>query len=194
MRGSQDSERKWSGPSKGGFRLNGSVDEEGSPDTPISKFIRQVWHDRKTTTVSPAEVVLRIPQPFAHAFPCRSQWERCEDWADARCESSAESSIVYAFRSRSGEPRPRPDSPEETEALLNGGYFANVSHVADRINRGCLLHGITDPYDPRRIAMHRVHGELVAKGITDPQEIIRVIAHNLKELCPAPIVVVEPGG
>jgi hypothetical protein len=186
VRGSQPDQRKHQTAVAGGFRLSGAHDDEGNPDSPLTGFVRQVVHDRHTSTITPAEVVQRIPTPLAQAFPCRSQWEKCSDWHNARCESSVESTIAYCFRSRSGEPRNHPESPETSDPLVNGEYLAHLSHVADRINRGCTIHGITDTYDPRRMAVHRLHGELVAKGVTDPQEIIRVIASHLKEVAPSP--------
>jgi len=181
------------GPPKGGFTLRGSWNDEGSPGSPITNFIRQVRRERVSPGLTPKEFVERIPEGFAQAFPNREAWETL-DWPDCRTSTSAESTVVYAFKSKLGDPRPVPDTYDPDLPLQSIGYLAHVDAVAARINRGCAHYGITDPYDPRRMEVHRLHGELVAKGIDDPQEIVRVIAHRLKELCPAGIIAAAPHG
>jgi hypothetical protein len=144
--------------------------------------------------MTPKEFCDRINTTFSGAFPDREQWAISTDWSDCRTSTCAESAVVYAFRSRSGEPRTSPWTPEDGEPFSGQGHLSHVSEVADRINRGCQIHGITEPYDPRRVELHRTHGELVSKGITDPQEIVRVVAHRLQETSPRSTVSVTQGG
>ena len=174
------------GPARGGFTLRGSWNDEGHPDSPLTNFIRQVRKERATPGITPREFVERIPEAFAQAFPLRDSWASLTCWADCRCYTSAESTVVYAFKSKLGDPRPEPDTYDPDLPLQQTAYMSRVNEVAERINKGCALHGIIHSDDPRRIEVMRLHGELVARGIEDPGEIVRVIAHRLKELAPSP--------
>jgi hypothetical protein len=171
----KSSAKRAPGPPSGGFTLLGSWDEHGRPDAPLTQFVKGMRGERKGTTMTPAEFCERIPAPFLSAFPCLSQWRVCEDWGDCRCSTSAESSVVYCFASPSGEPRANPEPGEHPCGMAGVSYLAHLSVNADRINRVCDKVGIGSGYDPRRVELHRRHGQMIAAGCDDPDEVVRVL-------------------
>ena len=179
---------KQEGPKMGGFTLRGSWNEDGSPTSPLTEFVRMVRRERVHPGMTPAEFVERIPETFAHAFPNRCLWAETPMWADCPTSTSAESTVVYAFKSKHGDLRATPDTYDPDVELQQNDYFPHLSEVAARINKGCAMFGATHPYDPRRMAAHRLHGEMVAQGITEPNEIVRVVAHHLKATRPESIL------
>jgi hypothetical protein len=163
------------GPPRGGFTLRGSWDENGRPDSPLTEFVRGMRGERKATTMTPAEFSERIPSPFLSAFPNLDQWRACEEWADVRCSSSAESSIAYCFASPRGEPRANPEPDEHPCGMAGVVYLSRLSDVAEKINRTCDRVGIGHAYEPRRMTLHRAHGQMVAAGCDDSDEVLRVL-------------------
>jgi hypothetical protein len=107
-----------SSPTPGGFRLNGSWDERGQRNTPIMQFILSLRSDRKHTTMTPQEAVSRIPQPFLRAFPSAFQWAECDCWYRAGCQTSAESTVKYAFTLVNGSIDVDPDREWTDESMF----------------------------------------------------------------------------
>jgi hypothetical protein len=154
------------GPARGGFTLRGSWDENGSPDAPLTQFVKGMRGERKATTMTPAEFCDRIPVPFLPAFPNLTQWQECDGWHNARCSTSAESTIAFCFRSHSGEPCTEPDEAENPSTMTNLPHLSELERVSDRINLLCNRASLDHGYQPRRLQMHRLHGEMVARGAT----------------------------
>jgi hypothetical protein len=98
----------------GGYRANGSWDEEGRPGTPLYNLVKELRRIRRSTNETPAQLVQRIPTPLLPAFPNAHRWATLTDrppympagqWCAAHCSTSVESSVVYAFKDSTGYPR-----------------------------------------------------------------------------------------
>jgi hypothetical protein len=99
-------------PSLGGYRLNGSWDENAR-HTPLYELVKELRHVRRTTNETPAELVRRIPAPLLPAFPSACQWATLTErkrymeagpWCIAKTYTSAEASVVFAFTTDAGYP------------------------------------------------------------------------------------------
>jgi hypothetical protein len=112
----------WSGVSPGGFSVSGSWNNHGAPDTPVMLLVKELVRIRHSTESSPAELVSAIPTPLLGAFPNHEQWATIEKphWWLAQCSTSAESAVVYCFRSPTGEARDSPSPSQENLPLAIG--------------------------------------------------------------------------
>jgi hypothetical protein len=152
------------GPLKGGFNLNGSWNDDGSRDAPLTNFVREMRRQRQNGGITPNQVAQQIPYDFAGAFPNLGQWMPLAGWDHAVVSTSAESSVAYAFKSQGGEPRREPEPEEAVTAMGNRGHLPELETTAEEINRLCNKAGIAHGYDPRRLMLHRLHGEMAIRG------------------------------
>lgn len=85
--------------SPGAFLPDGSWNPEGQVvhRGELHRLVEQLCRERRFARLSPKEASLAI-QASAHAvaFPSWRQWETCEHWAQAWCETSAEEAVKRA--------------------------------------------------------------------------------------------------
>jgi hypothetical protein len=124
-------------PSPGGYRANGSWNENGRPGTALYNLVKELRHIRRTTMETPAQLVRRIPAPLLGAFPNAEWWATLTrvhqympagEWCSARASTSAEASVVYAFMRSDGYPM---DAPSGSEELVDGPVEAVVQSLTD---------------------------------------------------------------
>lgn len=106
----------------GGFRVNGSWDDNGQAGTPLYQLVKELRRLRRTTMATPAELIRGIPAPLLQAFPCASWWETLTkvhpcmpagEWGSVQPYTSAEAAVVYAFKRNDGYPLDAPKASED---------------------------------------------------------------------------------